>query len=347
MKIQDLRKRLVLIFFTGIPVMACLAAWPAWAGEVNIYSHRHYESDERLYERFTEKTGIEVNVVQAGADQLIQRLKAEGDQSPADILITVDAGRLHRAEAAGLLQPVESEVLNKNIPAHLRDPKGYWFGLTIRTRVMVYAKDRVDPDELSTYEALAEEKWRNRVLIRSSENIYNQSLLASLIAHHGREEAKAWAEGIRANMARPPRGGDRDQIRGVASGIGDVAIVNHYYLGLLRSSDDPEELEAGRAVEIFFPNQNGRGAHVNISGAGVTQSAPNKENAIKLLEFLSSRESQRHFAKATHEFPIKREYTESELLKPWSDFKSDKLNLSKLGEFNREAVMIFDEVGWQ
>ena len=315
--------------------------------EVNIYSHRHYDSDRVLFERFTQLTGTKVNVVKASADQLIKRLEIEGDQSPADLLITVDAGRLCRAEDKGLLQPVKSETLEAQVPEHLRDPEGHWYGLTIRARVIVYAKDRVKPDQLSTYEALAEPPWKGKVLVRSAQNIYNQSLMASMIIAHGGDGAQAWAEGLVRNFARTPKGNDRDQVKAIAGGVGDVAIVNTYYIGKLLGSDDEAERSAGSAVEIFFPNQKDRGAHINISGAGVTRSSKNVANAVALLEFLTGPDAQQALAKANSEYPINPQVEEPPLLKSWGAFKADTIHLSLLGKHNSEAVKIFANSGWR
>lgn len=341
-------KRIALL----LPVLAAALLWSC-AGEqpevqeVNIYTHRHYEADQRLYDRFQETTGIQVNVIQAGADELIKRIELEGENSPADLLVTVDAGRLHRAKELGLLQPVQSDVLRDNIPAHLRDRDDHWFGLTQRARIVVYAKDRVQPDQLSTYEALTDPIWKGRILVRSSANIYNQSLLASIIAAHGPEAAREWAAGIVANLARTPKGSDRDQVKAIAAGEGDIALINTYYLGLLLTDEDPEARSAGEQVEPFFPNQDGRGAHVNVSGAGVAAHAPHRENAVQLLEFLSGEEAQREFAAANFEYPVKPGVPWSELLQSWGRFKADSVDLSRLGELNAEAVRIFDEVGWR
>lgn len=313
---------------------------------VNVYSHRHYDTDQQLFKRFEELTGIEVKVVKASADELIQRLEAEGQASPADVLITVDAGRLHRAKSKGLLEPIDSSTLKSNIPVNLRDPEGYWFGLTKRARVVVFSKDRVDPADLATYEALVNSEWKGKILVRSSSNIYNQSLLASLIAASGREAAKSWAQGIAANFARSPKGNDRDQVKAIAAGEGDVAIVNTYYLGRLLNSDNPEERKAGQAVGVFFPNQDGRGTHINVSGAGLTSSSKNRENAIRFLEFLSGEEAQSAFAQANFEYPANERVEASELLDSWGKFKGDPVNLAELGRNNSEAVKIFDEVGW-
>ncbi|MFW6206034.1 MAG: Fe(3+) ABC transporter substrate-binding protein [Gemmatimonadota bacterium] len=316
-------------------------------GEVNVYSHRHYEADRELFRRFTESTGIEVNVVTASADELITRLENEGASSPADVLITVDAGRLHRARERGLLQPVSSEVLDANVPEHLRDRDGEWYGLTRRARVLVYAPERVDAGSLATYESLAAPALEGRVLIRSSSNVYNQSLLASLVAHHGEATAEEWAEGVVRNMARRPAGGDTDQIKAVAAGVGDVAVANSYYLARLASSSDAEDRRVAEAVAVRFPNQEGRGVHVNVSGAGVTRHAPNRANAVRLLEFLSGDEAQRIFAEANHEYPVKPGVEWSETLRAWGEFHSDTLDLTVLGELNDAAVRVFDRAGWR
>lgn len=316
-------------------------------GEVNVYTHRHYASDQELFRQFEESTGIKVNVINANADELIQKMSMEGEQSPADVLITVDAGRLTRAKDQDLLQSIESDVLANTVPSHLKDPQNQWFGLTKRARVVVYNPEKVDSTELSTYEDLASDQWEDRILIRSSENIYNQSLLASLIENNGEEEAKEWAEGMVENMAREPKGNDRDQVKAVVAGEGDVAIVNTYYIGNLLNSEDPQEVKAGESVKVFFPNQEGRGAHINVSGAGVARYAPNKENAVKFIEFLVSKEAQEVFANSNYEYPVNEEVQPAPLLQSWGEFKEDRLNLSKLGELNKEAVLIFDEAGWK
>ena len=300
-----------------------------------------------LFEQFTEQSGIRVNVVKASADQLIKRLEIEGDQSPADVLITVDAGRLFRAQSKGLLQPVKSRRLMEQVPAHLRDPAHHWFGLTMRARAIVYARDRVKPEQLSTYEALAEPQWKGKVLIRSAQNIYNQSLMASMIVAHGEAEARIWAQGMVRNFARAPKGNDRDQVKAIASGIGDVAVVNSYYIGKLFNSEDEAERMAAAAVKLFFPNQDDRGTHINISGAGVTASSNNVENAIKLLEFLSGPQAQQAFARANFEYPVNPTVEASSLKMMWGEFKTDTINLSLLGKHNFEAVTIFAESGWR
>ncbi|MEO1053501.1 MAG: Fe(3+) ABC transporter substrate-binding protein [Bacteroidota bacterium] len=319
----------------------------AGAGEVNIYSHRHYDSDKELFKLFTEKTGIKVNVIKASADELMNKMEVEGENSPADVLLTVDAGRLYRAKAKDLLKPVSSETLEANIPAQFRDSDNKWFGLTYRARIIVYDKKKVTPDDLTTYEDLTTEKWNGKVLIRSSGNIYNQSLLASIIENSGRDAAKAWAAGVVGNMAREPKGNDRDQVKAIVEGLGEVAVVNTYYIGLLLNSENAEEVKAGEAVGIFFPNQDDRGAHVNVSGAGVAKYAPNEANAVKFLEFLSSEEAQKVFASVNYEYPVNASVEPAELLKSWGEFKIDQVDLNALGANNKEAVLVFDEVGWK
>lgn len=315
--------------------------------EVNVYTHRHYPADQDLFASFEKQTGIKVNVVNASADELIQKMTQEGNRSPADVLITVDAGRLVRAANSDLLQSINSEILNTTVPSYLRDENNRWFALTKRARIIAYSKDRVKPEQLSTYEDLGANVWNKKILVRSSGNIYNQSLLASIIAHTDEATAKNWAEQILNNMARAPKGNDRDQVKAVVAGEGDIAIVNTYYIGKLLNSKDPEEIKAGQGVGIFFPNQQGRGTHINISGAGVAKYAPNKANAIKFLEFLVSKEAQKVFANTNYEYPVNPEVPASSLLESWGTFKEDKLNLSALGEHNKKAVILFDQVGWK
>ncbi len=340
-----------------IPLIAALAATlagtlaiplaAAAAEEVNIYSYRKEVLIRPLLDAFTAATGIRVNLVSGKADALLERLKSEGINSPADILLTTDVGRLYRARRAGVFQPVRTPLLERSVPARYRDPEGYWYGLSVRARVIFYAPDRVDPATLSTYEALAGPEWKGRICIRSSSNIYNQSLLASMIANDGPEAAEAWAAGIVANLARKPQGGDRDQIKAVAAGQCDVAIANTYYYAGMLASTDRSQREAAAKVAIFWPNQQGRGAHVNISGAGVTRGAPNKENAIRLLEFLVSEEAQKLYAEKVYEYPVRPGVAVAGTVKQLGDFKADELGLAQLGKYNAEAVRIFDRVGWR
>ena len=318
----------------------------AFADEVvNVYSARHYDTDMAMYERFTEETGIKVNLIEGGSDALIERIKSEGQFSPADMLITVDAGRLWRAEKEGIFQPVDSAVLSERIPAHLRHPEGEWFGLSKRARVIAHKKDMALPAGFGTYEALADEAFRGQVCMRSSGNIYNLSLMASLIDAHGAPAAEAWAKGVVANFARTPQSNDTGQLKAVASGECTITIANTYYLGRLMASTKPEDKALMANLEIVFPNQDGRGTHVNISGAGVTKYAPNRENAIQFLEYLTSDFAQRLFAEGNNEYPISGPTTGP--VAALGEFKRDDLNVSVLGENQTEAVKVYDRAGWK
>ena len=314
---------------------------------VNLYSSRHYNTDEKLYAEFTAKTGIKVNRIEADADPLIQRMKAEGANCPADVFISVDVGRIERAAEDGLLQPIKSAVLEKAIPAHLRDPDGRWFGFSKRARVIVYSKARVKPAELSTYEALADPQWKGRIAIRSSTYIYNQSLTGSVLAALGPEKTEAWAKALAANFAREPKGGDRDQIAAVAAGEADIAITNTYYVAHMLTSKKPEEKAAAEKVAVFFPNQKDRGTHVNISGGGVAKYAPNKANAVKFLEYLVSAQAQAYFAEGNFEYPVVPDSKLSPVIATWGDFKEDELNARVYARNNAEALKIMDRAGWK
>lgn len=333
--------------FILLVVMMALSL-ETFASEVNVYSGRKEKLIKPLLDRFTTETGIKTNLVTAKADKLLTRLKNEGRNTPADVFITVDAGRLYRAKQAGVFASVNSEVLNAAVPAHLRDPEGQWVGLSQRARVIFYARDRVKASELSTYEDLASEKWNKKICIRGSGNIYNQSLVASMISANGKSAAQQWANGLVMNMARPPKGGDRDQIKAAAAGQCDLAVANTYYYGqMLTNKKDQSGVKAAKAMAVFWPNQNGRGSHVNISGAGVTKYAKNPENALRLLEFLVSPESQKWYAEVNFEYPVITNAQISDLLKSWGSFKSDQLNLDELGGNNAEAVRIMDRAGWK
>ncbi|MDX2273566.1 MAG: Fe(3+) ABC transporter substrate-binding protein [Cyanobacteriota bacterium] len=314
---------------------------------INLYSARHYDTDTALYTSFTDKTGIKVNLIEAGADELIERIISEAANSPADVLITVDAGRLWRAQQAGILEPLTSSVLESAVPANLRDPKGEWFGLSKRARVIMYHKDKVQPEDLSTYEGLADPKWKGKVLIRSSTNIYNQSLVGSIIEADGVSETETWAKGLVANFARPPEGGDTDQIKAVAAGVGDIAVSNTYYLARLLKSDKAEDKEAAAKIGVFFPNQGDRGTHVNISGGGVLKTAPNKEAAIQFLEHLVSPEAQEIFAKGNNEYPVLASVALDSVVSNFGSFKEDQLNASVFGANNPLALKVTDRAGWK
>lgn len=312
-----------------------------------IYSARHYDSDNQLYQAFTDRTGIEVSVLQGGSDELIERMSREGIASPADILITVDAGRLWRAEEAEVLQPVSSELLESRIPSHLRHPDGLWFGFSQRLRVIFYDPAKVDPADVSRYEDLARPDLEGSVCVRSSNNIYNQSLLASLVSHFGAEAATEWARGLVANLARQPQGGDTDQILGVASGECELALANHYYYTRLVHSDEADRRAAAERVGIIFPNQEDRGVHVNIGGAAMARHAPNRDNAQRFLEFLASDEAQAMFAVGNHEYPVVEGVALDPILASWGELVLDDLNVAQLGVHNPEAVRVADRAGWR
>ena len=327
-----------------VGLMAATGPEPAVAdGDVNIYSARHYQSDERLYAEFEDRTGIEVNRLQGKSDALIQRIENEGRNTPADVLITVDAGRLWRAEKADILASVESGKLKERLPENFRHPDGKWFGFSSRARVIFYSKDMYDEPPVTTYEGLADDKLQGEVCIRSSSNVYNQSLLASMIAHHGAKKAEGWAAGVVDSFAREPEGGDTDQIMGVAGGECGVAVANHYYyVRLLESNPDITE-----RVGIVFPNQDGRGAHVNVSGAGVVAAGPNRENAVRFLEFLASEFAQRYFADGNNEYPTVPGVAPNTKLEALGEFKMDDVNVAVFGENQARAQKIFDRVGWK
>lgn len=320
---------------------------PVLAAEVNLYSARQEALIKPLLDRFTEQTGIRVNLVSAKDDTLIKRLESEGRNSPADLLITADAGRLHRARELGLLAPLQSEILAARIPASYRDPEGHWFGLSLRARPILYVRDRVDPAGLSSYADLANPRWKGRICIRSSDNIYNQSLVASRIARYGEHATEAWARGLVANFARPPRGGDRDQIKAAAAGQCDIAIANTYYLAAMLNDSQASERASAERLAVFWPDQEGDGVHVNVSGIGLTTAARNREQAVKLMEFMVSEEAQRWYADTNQEYPVAEGIEASETLQAWGPFKADDLNLSELGRYNADALRLMDRVGWR
>lgn len=327
----------------------CLAVFSsaALADEVNIYSARQENLIKPILDIYSERTGTKINLVTGGADELIQRLELEGSNSPADLILTVDVGRLYRAKEAGVLQSIESEVLEATVPEQYRDSDNQWFSLSLRSRVIIYDKARVNPAELTGYADLADPKWKNKVCVRSSSNIYNQSLVASMVSRQGVAATEEWAKGLVANFARNPQGGDRDQIAAVAVGQCALALSNSYYLaGMIQTGSDAEK-KAADAVAVFWPDQNSNGAHMNISGAGVTKAAKNKEAAVKLLEFLAGEEAQHWYAETNNEFPVREDVPASELLKSWGEFKADDIALEELGIHNADAVRLMDRAGWQ
>jgi iron(III) transport system substrate-binding protein len=314
------------------------------ASELNLYSARHYDTDFALYDNFTEQTGVKINLIEGGSDALIERIVNEGELSPADILITVDAGRLWRAAEAGVFQSVESEVLANKVPSNLTHPENLWFGLSKRARIIAYRKGESFPVP-ERYEDLAKPEYKGRVCMRSSSNIYNLSLLGSMIESQGEAAATHWATGVVKNFARPPQGNDTAQLRAVASGECGITVANTYYVGRMLGSDKPEDIETIENLEFVFPNQAGRGAHVNISGAGVTKYAPNKVAAIQFLEYLTSLEAQRFFAEGNNEYPILGEATGP--IAQLGTFKEDEVNASAFGIQQNAAVKIFDIAGWR
>jgi iron(III) transport system substrate-binding protein len=315
--------------------------------EVNIYSSRHYDTDLELYNQFTQETGIEINLIEGSSDELIERMRNEGINSPADVVITVDAGRLWRAKEADVLQPIESDYLEEVIPEQLRDVDDMWVGLSKRVRGIIYNRENVDPADLEGYMDLADEKWNGRLCVRSSNNIYNQSLVASLIESNGEERVEEWANGLVSNFARDPQGGDTDQIKAVAAGICDVAIANHYYLARLMQSSDEQDLEVAEKVDIYFPPAEFGGAHVNISGAGIAANSPNKENAIRFIEYLATEEAQQLYSIGNNEFPILQDMEVPGVLGEFGSFDSDAVNVTSYGENNPLAIRLMDRAGWR
>ena len=337
-----------LILCSVLTLTSVLLATPALAeGEVNIYSARKEDLIKPLLDDFSKQAGVTVNLVTGKEEALLQRLQSEGVNTPADLMLTTDAGRLAAAREAGVLQAVKSETLAARIPAAYRDPDGYWYGLSVRARPIIYARERVKPAELSTYDDLADPKWKGKVCVRSSDSVYNQSLVAGMISHHGEAKTEAWAKGLVANFARPPKGGDRDQIKAVAAGECDVTLANTYYLGGMVNSSDEAEKQAAAKVAVFWPDAKTAGVHVNISGAGVTANARNRDNAIKLLEFMAADAAQRWYAETNNEYPVNPAIAPSATLKAWGEFKADTLNVAKLGELNPAAVRLMDRAGWK
>lgn len=325
-----------------LATLATLMASAALA-DVNVYSHRQPELIQPLVDAFTAETGIAVNV--AFVDKgMVERLQAEGDRSPADLVLTVDIARLTQIVEAGVTQPVDSAVLKANIPAELRDANDQWFGLTARARIVYAAKDRVAPGEITTYEDLADPKWKGRICTRSGTNDYNVALLAAVITHHGEEAAKTWAEGIKANLARKPAGGDRDQVKAIAAGECDIAIGNTYYIGQMLN--DPEQKAAAEAVRIDFPVFEGAGTHLNVSGVAMTKAAPNKADALRFMEWLSGDEAQKIYAETNHEFPVKPGVDRSALVESWGVFTADNVPLTDVAAARPAALRIMEEINF-
>ncbi|MEO8132832.1 MAG: Fe(3+) ABC transporter substrate-binding protein [Betaproteobacteria bacterium] len=315
---------------------------------LNLYSARHYQTDEALYDNFTKATGIKINRIDGGEDALMERIRNEGPNSPADVFITVDVGRLWRAEQMGLFAPVQSKVLESRIPASYRDPAGHWFGFSTRARVIAYNKAKVKPAELTSYEDLADPRWKGRLCTRSASHVYNLSLMGSIIGANGEPKAEEWARGVAGNLARAPKGGDTDQLKAVAAGECDVAITNTYYYARIVNSDKAEDRKLAAVLGVIMPNQAGRGTHVNISGAGMLKFAPNKEAAAKFLEYLASDAAQLHFADGNNEWPVVAGLpTKNPALNALGTFKADAINIAVIGRNQPVAQKIFDRVGYK
>jgi iron(III) transport system substrate-binding protein len=329
--------------------LVCSAASAAEQEKLlNLYSSRHYQTDEALYANFTKQAGIRINRIEAGEDPLIERLRNEGSASPADVLVTVDAGRLSRAESLGLFQPVKSKVLESRLPEHMRAPNDQWFGFSARARVIVYNKATVNAADVQNYEDLANPKLKGKVCTRSGSHVYNLSLMSALVEHWGEKKAEDWARGVVANFARAPKGGDTDQIMAVAAGECGVAISNSYYYVRLLKSEKPEDKKAIQAVALVWPNQKSFGTHMNISGAGVLKSAPHRDAAVQYLEYLASDSAQSYFANGNNEWPVaKGAKPDNAALVSLGNFKMDTLNIATLGKNQALAQKIFDRVGYK
>lgn len=317
-------------------------------GEIlNIYSSRHFDADELIFMQFAEETGIGVNVIHASSGEFVQRLIVEGENTQADLIIAADGGILNNAKSHGLLQPINSEVLNNNIPEYLRDIDNYWYAMSYRARIIAYSDDRIEDGQITTYQDLTLPEFSNSVLTRPASNIYNISLLASLIEIYGDEYATSWARGVVDNQARNPQGNDRDQIIAISAGIGDLALVNTYYLGLLLNSMNQEEVRAYEDINIVFPNQETTGTHINISGMAVTAHASNPENAIRFMEFITNVEQQEFITNNNFEYPVNPNATLNPLLASWGDFNKQEIDFTALAENNIRSIEILNSVGWE
>ncbi|MDJ0896128.1 MAG: Fe(3+) ABC transporter substrate-binding protein [Alphaproteobacteria bacterium] len=333
----------------GLIAGTAITGGPAIAAddEVNVYSYRQEFLLKPFLEKFTEETGIKTNVVYAKKGML-ERVKAEGENTEADVIMTVDIGRLNAFKKEGLLQSVSSKTLQGNIPAQYRDPANEWFGLTLRTRAIYFAKDRVDPASLSTYEDLADPRWKGKICVRKGSHRYNVALVASIIAANGEEGAREWVRSLVDNFARTPQGNDRAQVKGIKEGECDLALGNNYYMGkMVTNEKEPEQKEWAASAGLFFPNQDNRGAHMNVSGAAIAKHSKNRENAVKLLEFLSGDTAQQMYASVNFEYPVKEGVAWDPLVKSWGAFKQDTVPLAKIAELSPLAQKIIDEEGWR
>lgn len=340
-----------------VPVLAMVAALVACTGEggnsngsdqvVNLYTARHYDSDQALYDRFTQETGIKINLMEGRPDELVARMTSEGTNSPADLFIAADAGALWRAQQANLFQPVSSPALEERVPTNLRDPEGHWYGFSRRARIVAYDKAKVKPEEIDDYAKLAGPRFKGKICVRSSDSVYNLSLVGALIESWGAERAGEWVRGVVANMARPPEGGDRDQIRAVGGGVCEVALTNSYYYIRMANGDDAADRAVTEKVALGFPSLDGQGAHVNIAGGGVIKNAPNRDNAIKLLEFFASAESQRHIAANNNEFPASTDVAAPSPVDTYADFTAHPMGVAAFAARQPEAQSLMSAAGWR
>jgi len=335
------RKNLIKLAFSS--VLLAISGSVFAADEVNVYSYRQPFLTKPIFDAFTKESGIEVNTVFA-KQGLVERLVNEGENSPADLIITADIGRLDGALQAGVTQSVSSETLENNIPAEFRDPNGHWFGLTNRARLIVTSRERVSGGDVATYEDLAKPEFKGRICTRSGKHEYMVALIASIIAHEGEEAAEGWLAGVKENLARKPEGNDRAQVKAISQGVCDVAIINSYYMGAMLTNE--EQSEWANSVDIVFPNQDDRGTHMNISGISLTKSAPNRDNAVKLMEFLAGDLAQQMYAEQNHEYPVKVDVKASGLVQSWGEFKYDPLPLAEIAKYRVVATKLVDKVGY-
>ncbi|MGE8365809.1 Fe(3+) ABC transporter substrate-binding protein [Cupriavidus basilensis] len=332
----------------ALAVLALPLAASAQEKVLNLYTARHYQTDEALYANFTKQTGIKINRIEGQEDPLLERIKSEGVNSPADVFITVDIGRLWRAQQAGVFAPLKSSVLDSRIPANYRDPNGDWFGFSARARVIAYNKAAVKPGDIKSYEDLADPKWKGKLCIRSSGHVYNLSLMSSLIAHDGEARTEQWTRGVVANLARAPKGGDTDQLKAVAAGECDIAVANTYYIARILKSAKPEDKAVAEKLGVVWPNQASQGVHMNISGGGMLKHAPNKASARAFLEYLASDEAQRYFADGNNEWPVVESVKISNpALEAMGSFKADKINVAELGKYQPQAQKVADKAGYK
>lgn len=348
MRVKTTILRTFPLHAAALALLALPLATAAQENVLNLYTARHYQTDEALYANFTKQTGIKINRIEGQEDPLLERIRNEGANSPADVFITVDIGRLWRAQQAGVFAPVKSKVLESRIPANYRDANSEWFGFSARGRVIAYNKAAVKAGDIATYENLADPKWKGKVCTRSSGHVYNLSLVSSLIAHDGEARTEQWARGVAANLARVPKGGDTDQLKAVAAGECDVAISNTYYIARLLKSTKPEDKAVADKLGVVWPNQKSQGVHMNISGGGMLKHAPNKEAAIKFLEYLASDDAQRYFADGNNEWPVVQGVKISNpALDALGEFKADSINVAELGKYQPQAQKLLDRAGFK